>query len=208
MTSSPQPAQRFALGLTGGIGSGKSSIADLFAELGADIIDTDQIAHQLTASGGAAIATIAETFGAEFILPSGALDRQKMREAVFSTPDKKHQLEAILHPLIRAECERLGRASQAVYPIFVVPLLVESGNWAQRVSRILVVDCLEETQIQRVMQRNHLSREQVQAIMRNQATRAQRLAHADDVILNEGALDHLRQQIDTLHRLYCKLATQ
>jgi dephospho-CoA kinase len=208
MTLSRRHAQRFALGLTGGIGSGKSSIAHLFAELGADIIDTDQIAHQLTAPGGAAIAVIAQIFGDNFILPSGALDRQKMRETVFTTPEKKRQLEAILHPLIRAECERLGQVSQAIYPIFVVPLLIESGNWAQRVSRILVVDCLEETQIQRVMLRNHLSREQVLSIMRNQATRAQRLAQADDIILNEGELDNHRQQINALHRLYCELSVQ
>lgn len=208
MSATHRQVHRFALGLTGGIGSGKSSIAQLFADLGADIIDTDQIAHQLTAADGAAMAVIARTFGDDFVTSSGALDRQKMREAVFSAPEKKQQLEAILHPLIRAECERLGQASSGSYPIFVVPLLVESGNWAQRVSRILVIDCLEETQIQRVMQRNRMSREQVLAIMRNQASRAERLAKADDVIVNEGELDQHRPQVQALHLRYCELAAQ
>lgn len=206
MPAHPVPTSRFSLGLTGGIGSGKSSIAELFAELGAEIIDTDQIAHQLTAPNGAAMPAIVQSFGESFLAPSGALDRQKMREVVFSDSIKKHQLEAILHPLIRAECERRGNQSLAIYPIFVVPLLVESGNWAKRVCRILVVDCQEETQIQRVMQRNGLSREQVLAIMRNQASRSERLACADDVIKNDQALDLLRPQIAALHQQYCAMA--
>lgn len=199
-------ASTFSVGLTGGIGSGKSTIADLFAERGVAIIDTDQIAHQLTAPGGQAIAPIHAAFGAEFITAAGALDRKKMRETVFANPQQKKQLEAILHPLIRQESEHAARTATALYPMFVVPLLVESGSWKQRVSRVLVIDCPEELQIQRVMQRNGMSETQVRAIMATQVSRSSRLAAADDVLLNDGDTATLPAQVDRLHRHYLTLA--
>lgn len=199
-------AELFSVGLTGGIGSGKSTVANMFAARGAAIIDTDLIAHQLSAAGGAAIPAIQAQFGADFITPDGAMDRAKMRERVFSDPTEKNRLESILHPLIRIETERAARQAQGIYTIFVVPLLIESGNWAQRVSRILVVDCPEALQIARVMARSGLVKTQVRAIMQQQASRAVRLAAADDVIRNEGEAATLAPQVDRLHNLYTALA--
>lgn len=196
----------FSVGLTGGIGSGKTTVADMFAARGAAVIDTDQIAHQLTVPHGAAIAEIRAQFGEIFLTESGAMDRAKMREYVFSEPAAKARLEAILHPLIRIEVERAAQQAQGEYLIFVVPLLVESKSWKQRVSRVLVVDCLEETQIRRVMSRNGLPEEQVRAIMAAQASRQERLAAADDVIDNNGDAIALVSQVDRLHRMYAALA--
>lgn len=196
----------FTLGLTGGIGSGKTTIANMFAELGASLVDTDLIAHQLTAPKGAAIAAIRQQFGADYLLPDGALDRAKMRERVFAEPAEKTHLENILHPLIRRETEHAARLATGAYVIFVVPLLVESGNWKQRVSRVLVVDCQEATQISRVMARSGLTQEQVQAIMRAQASRQQRLQAADDIVLNEGNLLAVQEQVKNLHHKYLHLA--
>lgn len=197
---------RFSVGLTGGIGSGKSLVADMFAERGAAIIDTDQIAHQLTAPEGVAIPLIRSRFGNEFITDAGAMDRAKMRERVFNDPESKRQLEAILHPLIRIETERTAANAQGIYLIFAVPLLVESGSWKNRVSRILVVDCPEQLQISRVAARNSLSEAQVRAIMATQAARNVRLAAADDVIINDKDMAALIPQVDHLHALYCALA--
>ncbi|HWT71113.1 MAG TPA: dephospho-CoA kinase [Oxalicibacterium sp.] len=200
---------KFSVGLTGGIGSGKSTVAALFAAEGAAIVDTDAIAHQLTMADGAAILPIRRIFGDAFIAADGALDRARMRNAVFADPASKAKLEAILHPLIRSETERAAANAQGVYLMFVVPLLVESGVWKDRVSRVLVVDCPEEVQIQRVMQRNGFSEEQVRAIMATQAPRARRLAAADDVIMNHGIDETaLRTQVATLHRQYASLAPQ
>ena len=196
----------YALGLTGGIGSGKSTIADLFGELGACLIDTDLIAHQLSAAGGLAIPALRAQFGSAYIDASGALDRAGMRELVFANPQKKRQLEDILHPLIRQQTELAAQAATGPYIMFVVPLLVESGNWRERVDRIVVVDCPEQLQLERVMQRNGLSRAQVEAIMRQQASRTQRLAVADDVISNDGELETARRQVLALHRNYLALA--
>ena len=199
-------AGNFSLGLTGGIGSGKTTIANMFAELGATLIDTDLIAHQLTIPGGLAIPAIREQFGPEFITTDGAMDRATIRHLVFADAEKKHKLEAILHPLIRTETEREAAQAKGDYRIFVVPLLVESGNWKQRVDRILVVDCDEETQISRVMSRNQLSREEAIAIMRNQASRQDRLTAADDVINNDGDLKKIRDEVLRLHQRYLQLA--
>lgn len=199
---------RFSVGLTGGIGSGKSTVADMFAERGAAIIDTDLIAHHLCAPGGAAVKTIRAAFGAAFIDPDGAMDRAAMRDKVFSEPAAKQQLEAILHPLIRAETERAAQQAEGDYLMLVVPLLVESGNWAQRVTRVLVIDCPEALQIERVMQRNGLSEAQVRAIMAYQVSRTARLAAADDVIVNDGDASALVPQVDRLHALYLSLAAQ
>jgi dephospho-CoA kinase len=198
--------KRFTVGLTGGIGSGKSTVADLFAARGAAIVDTDLIAHQLTAAQGAAIGAIRAQFGADYVLPNGAMDRAKMRDLVFCDQLAKAKLENILHPLIRAETVAAAARLQGCYLIFVVPLLVESGNWKQRVSRVLVVDCPEEMQIRRVSRRNALNETQVRAIMSNQASRAERLAAADDVIVNDGELSSLEAQVDQLHAQYASFA--
>jgi dephospho-CoA kinase len=192
----------FSVGLTGGIGSGKSLVAELFAERGAAIVDTDLIAHQLTAPQGAAMAAIRAAFGAGFLMPDGAMDRQKMRQRVFADPLAKRQLEAILHPLIQQECERAAATAAADYLMFVVPLLVESGRWRQRVARVLVVDCPENLQVARVMRRNGMSEVQVRAIMATQVPRAARLAAADDVIVNDADVAALIPQVDRLHALY------
>jgi dephospho-CoA kinase len=198
---------RFSVGLTGGIGSGKSAVADLLAQQGAAIIDTDQIAHALTAPGGAAIRPIAEQFGDGFLTPEGALDRAAMRERVFSDAAAKRQLEAILHPLIRQQTRIEAERVPGSYLVFVVPLLVESGRWKDSVDRVLVVDCSEALQLERVMRRSQLSAEQVRAIMATQASREARLAAADDVIVNDQALDTLEQAVVALHQRYLALAT-
>lgn len=197
---------RFSVGLTGGIGSGKTTVADMFAARGAAVVDTDAIAHQLTAPGGAAIPAIHAEFGAPFLSANGALDRAKMRSYVFDEPHARTRLEAILHPLIRSETERAAANAQGPYLIFVVPLLVESGSWSERVARVLVVDIPEEEQLRRVILRSGLPPEQVRAIMAAQVTRAQRLAAADDVIDNTGDALALVPQVDRLHAQYLDLA--
>lgn len=190
------------IGVTGGIGCGKTTVADMFAELGAAVIDTDAIAHSLTAPLGAAMAAIQAEFGADYVTADGAMDRARMRALVFADAAARARLEAILHPRIRAATEAAGAAAQGPYTMFVVPLLVESGSWRERVDRILVIDCSEQTQIARVMRRNNMSADQVSAIMAAQATRAQRLAAADDVINNDADLAALRPQIERLHSQY------
>ncbi len=196
------------VGLTGGIGSGKSAAAARFAAQGAAIVDTDVIAHALTAAGGAGIALIRAAFGADVLTPEGALDRVAMRRIVFADPAARQRLEAILHPLIRAEsavrCRRAG--ADFPYTVLVVPLLVESGNYDDRVDRVCVVDCPEETQLARVMARSGLTREEAQAILATQASRTARRAAADDVIDNAGDLAALERQVDVLHAAYLKLA--
>jgi dephospho-CoA kinase len=193
----------FSVGLTGGIGSGKSTVADLFAAQGVTIVDTDLIAHQITAPGGVAMPKIATEFGAAFVAPDGSLDRARMRTLVFADEGARRRLEAITHPLIRTETERARLAATGLYVMLVVPLLVESGTWKTRVERVLTVDCSVETQIGRVMRRNAFSREQVLAIMARQATREARLAAADDVIVNEdNSIDELRAQVEALHTRY------
>ncbi|HVW49644.1 MAG TPA: dephospho-CoA kinase [Trinickia sp.] len=197
----------FAVGLTGGIGSGKTTVADLFATHGIVIVDTDVIAHRITAPSGAAMPLIEQAFGSRFIAPDGSLDRAKMRALVFSNDAARVRLEGITHPLIRAETERQRAAATGPYVVIVVPLLVESGTWKTRVDRVLVVDCSTETQIARVMRRNAFSREQVLAIMARQASREARLAAADDVIVNDDApLAQLEQEVRRLHRHYLALA--
>ncbi len=198
----------FCIGLTGGIGSGKSLVADLFAASGASVIDTDQIAHQLTAPNGLAMPQIRDAFGDAFLTAEGALDRARMREKVFSDAGARRQLEAILHPLISQESASAAQEARGSYVVFVVPLLVESGRWLDRVDRVLVVDCPESLQIQRVMQRNGFSVTQVEAIMATQATRGQRLAAADDVIINDGHSDEVESAVARLHREYLGLATR
>ncbi|MGF6567956.1 dephospho-CoA kinase [Paraburkholderia sp. GAS333] len=197
----------FVVGLTGGIGSGKSTVADLFAAHGVPLVDTDLIAHRITAPRGLAMPQIAAEFGEAFVAPDGSLDRAQMRALVFSDEGARKRLEAITHPLIRAETEREQHEAQGPYVIIVVPLLVESGSWKNRVNRVLTVDCSVETQIARVMNRNGFSREQVLAIIARQATREARLAAADDVIDNDNApLELLETQVEAQHRVYLSLA--
>jgi dephospho-CoA kinase len=199
----------FSIGLTGGIGSGKSTVADMFAARGVPLVDTDLIAHQVTAPGGVAMPLIASEFGDAFVARNGALDRAKMRELVFTDDTAKARLEAIVHPLIRAETERQRIAAGGPYHIVVVPLLVESGNWSNRVSRVLVVDCAVETQIARVIKRNGFTREQVLSIIAKQASREARLAAANDVVTNDetSTLDALASNVDALHAQYLQLAS-
>ena len=196
----------FIVGLTGGIGSGKSAAASHFEQLGAAVVDTDAIAHELTAPGGAAIDPIRTAFGDEVIDARGALDRAAVRRKVFADASAKARLEAILHPMIRAEADRRSAAARAPYVVLVVPLLVESGGYRSRVRRVTVVDCPEEVQVARVMTRSGLSAEEARAIMAAQVSREQRLAVADDVIDNGGDLAALRPQVEALHRRYLEMA--
>lgn len=201
------------IGLTGGIGSGKSVAADRFAALGAAVIDADAVAHELTRPGDAAMAQIRKAFGADVLAPDGSLDRAAMRRRVFADAGERQRLEAILHPLIRAECDARRDAAWAAgapYVVMVIPLLVEpglqSGGQTRRFDRVAVVDCPEEMQISRVVARNGLRRAEVLAIMSVQATRAQRLAAADDVMLNDNDIEGLHLQVALLHENYCALA--
>ena len=198
----------FVVGLTGGIGSGKSAAAREFERLGATVVDTDAIAHELTAPGGSALAHIQALFGEAFIAPSGAMDREAMRGRVFSDPQAKRALEALLHPMIRAEAERRIAAALGPYVIYVVPLLVESGDYRGRVDRVLVVDAPEAEQIARVGSRSGLPEREVRAIMAQQVSRPARRAAADDVIDNSGGLDALRAQVAALHARYVEMAAQ
>jgi dephospho-CoA kinase len=181
-------AAPFQVGLTGGIGSGKSTVATLLARWGAAIIDADAIARQLTAPGGLAMPAIAQQFGTEFVTADRALDRDRMRALAFSDPGAKLRLEAIIHPLVAEETARQSRTAQEsghLCLVFDVPLLVESTRWRQKVDHVLVVDCLAETQITRVMARNGLTQAAVEAIVAAQSTRLRRLQAADSVIFND-----------------------
>jgi dephospho-CoA kinase len=196
----------FCVGLTGGIGCGKTAATDMFAELGAGVVDTDVISRELTAAGGAAMKPIAGDFGSEYMLPDGSLDRARMRTLVFSEPDAKRRLEAILHPLIRSTSRERIAASRAPYVLLVVPLLLETGSYAELLDRVLVVDCDEARQIERVIARSGLAEQEVRRIMAAQLARAERLARADDVLRNDGDISGLRQQVETLHAQYVAAA--
>lgn len=196
----------YRVGLTGGIGSGKSTVATLFAELGVPIIDTDAISHQLTQAGGTALPAIRNAFGSGYIDATGALDRAKMRKQVFSDSAAKQTLEGILHPLILAEAKRRAEASSAPYVLIVVPLLFETPSFRAWVHRTLAVDCSETTQMTRVSQRPGMNQETVQAIIAQQLPRQQRLQLADDTLRNEGTLDELSTLVSGLHQRYLDLA--
>jgi dephospho-CoA kinase len=200
------------IGLTGGIGSGKSAAADAFAALGATVVDTDAIAHELTAPGGAALPEIVRLFGDEYIDSKGALDRARMRTLVFRDPAQKKRLESVLHPMIRAESQRriaaAHQANEGPYVVHVVPLLVESPDYRERVDRVLVVDIPEALQVARVRQRSGLPEEEIKRIIASQIQRERRLAAADDVIDNSGTVDALQQRVRELHEKYRALAGQ
>lgn len=195
------------IGLTGGIGSGKSMVADYLSELGAAVVDTDVISHELTAAGGAAMSDIELAFGTDVISEDGSLNRDVMRKMAFEQPHIRKQLEEIIHPLIFHETLRQAMQAQGDYLLLVVPLLVESGRWQDRVDKICVVDCEPETQIQRVIKRNNLSVDAVQRIISAQATRSQRLNKADYVVSNghRTTLENLKQQCLELHQDLCSL---
>jgi dephospho-CoA kinase len=191
------------VGLTGGIGSGKTAVSDRLAQLGAGVIDTDLIAHQITAPNGEAIPFIQKQFGSEFIDSSGALNRAKMRKLVFADPNARKALEAITHPLIQKETIRQAKqliGDKVPYLVFVVPLLIESGNWLALLDYLVVVDCPEAVQIERVMHRSNLPRNEVERILKAQASRQERIAHADMVIENQGSLDSLQAEVLKLHQ--------
>jgi dephospho-CoA kinase len=193
----------FIVGLTGGIGCGKSTVSGLFAEHGAGIIDTDVIAHRLTQSGGEAIAAIRAAFGNEYIVADGALDRAKMRALIFSDAVAKQKLEQILHPLILEQAKlELRQLQSRPYIVVVVPLLPESPAFRQLVQRVLVVDCAEDKQVGRVTGRSKMTVREARAIIAQQTPRAERLQLADDVIHNDGALKSLAEQVAVLHQRY------
>ena len=196
----------YTVGLTGGIASGKSAVAALFAKRGIAVIDTDEIAHEFTRPGGAAIEPIRAAFGAGAIGADGALDRAKMRKLVFGNLAKKKKLEAILHPLIREESLRRGEHTDSAYVLLVVPLLAEGGIDRSRYQRVLVVDCTEAQQIERAMRRSGLSEKEVRDILASQVTREQRLALADDVVDNRGPPEGLEPQVSRLNEKYLTLA--
>ena len=197
---------RYTVGLTGGIGSGKSTVAERFAALGATIVDADVAAHRLTAPGGDAIDAIRDAFGSAFITADGALDRAAMRAHVFGDADERRRLEAILHPLIRAATERERAEAVSPYVMLVVPLLFESKKRAGSVQRTLVIACDEAVQIARVMRRSALTEPEVKAIIATQMPAAERIARADDVIDNSGDATALDAPIAALHRRYLEAA--
>ena len=194
------------VGLTGGIGSGKSAAADEFALLGATVVDTDAISHELTGPRGAAMDEIKRQFGSTFIDADGAMNRKRMRDLVFSDPQERQRLEALLHPMIRAESARRIAAARGPYVVHVVPLLIESPEHRARVGRVLVVDCPEALQISRVRQRSELPEAEIRRIISSQVQRDRRLAAADDVIDNSGPVSALQQQVRKLHEGYLRLA--
>ena len=205
MPTTPLPSRLWRIGLTGGIGSGKSTVAGALAECGAAVIDADAISRSLTAAGGRAMPEIARQFGAAMVDAQGAMDRQAMRAQVFADPQARQRLEAIIHPLVAQISEEQVQAALAAGVrclVHDVPLLVEAGaRWRSRVDRVLVVDCTPTTQRERVVQRSGLAHEEVDRIIAQQASRAQRLACADLVLYNEGlSLQALRAQVHALAR--------
>jgi dephospho-CoA kinase len=202
MTAEPSP---FRVALTGGIASGKTTVANLFAERGVPLIDTDVIARQVVEPGHPALAEVVQAFGPGVLDADGRLDRRRMRERIFSDPAAKQRLEAILHPAIRVEMEHQSRAAGGPYQVLVIPLLTE-GRRRDHVDRVLLVDVPEELQVQRLMMRDGVTHPQAEASLSAQATRAERLALADDVVRNTGRVDELRESVAQLHQKYLALA--
>jgi len=196
------------IGLTGGIGSGKTSTTKFFTAEGIAIIDTDVIAHEFTKPQGVAIPSIQKSFGKDFITADGELDRKKMRNLIFSDFDSKKQLEEILHPLIQTEVMSRIEIASSPYIIIVVPLLLETGSYSEAVTRILVIDCNEECQITRTVSRGELNEQEVRAIMATQVSRQKRLNQADDVIVNNADMPHLQRQVKIQHNKYISLLNE
>lgn len=203
MNSLPQTC----IGLTGGIGCGKSTVARLFEAKGVRIIDTDAIAHQLTQPGGNAIDAIRTHFGSEYLLASGAMDRPKMRRLVFADCAAKAKLENILHPLILTACsQRISTPSLAPYTLLMAPLLLENPSFLKLVQRVLLVDCSEQQQISRVMQRSGLDESEIRAIIALQMSRKERIFRSDDLIKNDGTPDELTAQVNNFHNDYQQIS--
>jgi dephospho-CoA kinase len=197
---------RLRIGLTGGIASGKSTVTDRFAELGVAVIDADVAARSVVERGKPGLEQVVRHFGAGVLDADGNLDRRALRDLIFKDPASRQALDAILHPLIRADMDALAAAATGPYLVMAIPLLIESGRPRERVDRVLVVDTDEATQVQRVQARDGGSETQARAILASQASRAQRLAAADDVLLNAGSVADLRQAVDCLHEKYLHLA--
>jgi dephospho-CoA kinase len=197
--------RRLRIGLTGGIASGKSTVAGRFAELGVPVIDADEAARAVVAPGKPGLAKVLERFGSGLVGENGELDRRALRDLIFKDPGSRRDLEAILHPLIRADMERSADLAVGPYVVMAIPLLVE-GDSRQRVDRVLVVDVDEAVQLQRVRERDGCTEDQARAILASQASRSARLAAADDVLLNTGTVTDLRQAVDRLHAQYLRLA--
>jgi dephospho-CoA kinase len=195
------------IGLTGGIASGKSTVAGLFAALGVPVIDADQIARDVVAPGSALLGRLVAHFGAEVLAAGGELDRRALRERIFAHPAERAALEALMHPAIMAELRRRADAAGGAYQILSLPLLVEH-NLRSSVDRVLLVDCAEALQLQRVQIRDGVTLAQARAVLDAQASRAARLALADDVIVNDGSLDRVRRQVEVLHTRYGTLARE
>ncbi len=195
----------FSVGLTGGIGSGKTTVTNHFASLGITIIDADEVSRSITAPGKPAVTLIAENFGKEILENETTLDRKKLRALVFSNSEKKQQLEQLLHPLIRAKMQQLALNAESNYVIFSIPLLVET-NQENLFDRILIVDAPDELRIKWIKQRSGLAQGETEKIMATQATREQRLNIADDVICNDGSLEQLKYQVESLHQKYLHIA--
>jgi len=196
------------IGLTGGIGSGKSSVARVFAALGATVIDTDVIAHRLTAKGTPSLAAIINQFGSAYQLPDGNLNRAKLRKRVFSDHAAKEKLEKLLHPLIKQQVASEMAKAQGCYLVLVIPLFFETGAYRDLVDRVLVVDCDESQQISRTISRSKLSAAEVLAIMAHQTLRTERIKQADDILSNRGNLADLENHAQELHQYYLTLALQ
>lgn len=196
----------FCVGVTGGIGSGKSRAASMFGELGADIVDTDDISREITGVGGSAMPEIRSAFGETTIAADGSLDRDAMRQLVFGNPEARARLEHILHPRIRETARHRVIQSTAPYVLLIVPLLLETGAYRDIVRRVLVIDCDETLQVSRTMHRSRLTEDAVRAIMATQMPRSERLNAADDIIRNDGSSAELREQVEKLHQRYLKLA--
>jgi len=199
----PRP---YVFGLTGGIGSGKSTVAEAFARRGADVVDADAVSPALTRRGAPGVTAIRDQLGTTYVRADGALDRAALRADVFRDPALRVRLEAILHPMIAAEIERRLGDWRSTYGILMIPLLLEGGRYRERIDRLLVVDCPEDEQVRRVVARSGIPADEVRAIMRAQVSRAERLAAADDVIDNSGPPEALAAQVAGLDRLYRRLA--
>lgn len=191
----------FRIGLTGGIASGKSTVADVFTELGAAVVDTDAVAREVVAPGESGLEAVATEFGSDILLPNGELDRRALRSIVFRDPQRRETLESILHPLIRARTLQVIASLEAPYVVVVVPLLLETG-FAELVERVLVVDCPEAQQLERLRQRDDVGESEAQAMLAAQIDRQTRLARAHDVIDNSGSIESTRAQVKALHERY------
>lgn len=206
-TAAGTPSRPFRVALTGGIASGKTTVANLFADLGVPLVDSDLIAREVVEPGQPALGAVVAAFGPDVLGPDGRLDRRRLREIIFADPAARTRLESILHPAIRAEMDRQSAAAKGPYHLLVIPLLAE-GSGRDRADRVLVVDVPETLQVERLIARDSVSKAQAEASLRAQASRAERLAIADDVVLNTGRIEDLRSQVADLHARYVKFAQE